>query len=290
MGKGWAMLTLTPANYHSPEANRAYWSNSSYGGMYGWMTCAARARAIQQGLYTPPPSAALLAGTMVDLALLTPDEYDAWHDAQTAAGLIVTAAKGVNEGRNAFKVGPKADYVAYAQAERMIERVRRTPAALVMLEGDRQTMLTGTIGGRPWRAKLDVFNRENGRIVDLKTTKDFERHWVERGGKNQRLAWYEEHNYPRQLAIYQELAWQNYEEMDCLCSLVAVTKTDPSACHGWTFQGADWAERFAAEIRQIEEDLPRLERMRSGEEDVTWCGQCPWCWGHEPFRLAFAVA
>ena len=64
-------------------------------------------------------------------------------------------------------------YADIELADKMIARLQTDPLARELLAGNSQMILTGTIGGYPWKGKADVVKIADGIFVDLKTTKDF---------------------------------------------------------------------------------------------------------------------
>lgn len=119
------MLRLTKKNYHSKEANRAYWSASFVKAM---LRCPAAAMAMEP----EEPSTALLVGSYVDAFFEgTLDSFKADHpELFKRDGTL------------------KADYL---QAEEMIERARSDKVFMEYMQGRKQIIKTGTIGGLPFK-------------------------------------------------------------------------------------------------------------------------------------------
>lgn len=213
-------MELTAENYYSPEANQAYFSVSQIKSM---MECEAKAVAEMNGEYVRDKSSALLVGGYIDAY------FSGELEAFKAANPEIFTKKGEL----------RADY---AKAEEIIARIEREPLADAMLSGEKQKIVTGRIGGFPFKAKLDCYlNRElvreignqfdgmgnllmeHGAIVDLKIMKDFEPMYKAEEG---RLSFVEYWGYDLQMAVYQELMRQNTGHQ-LPCYILAASKQDP---------------------------------------------------------------
>ena len=232
------MLRLTKRNYYSEEANREYWSASFVKSM---LRCPAAAMAMEP----EEPSTALLVGSYVDAYF--EGTLDAFRE----------------DHQELFKRDGtlKADYL---QAEEMIKRARSDKIFMEYMSGRKQVIKTGTIGGLPFKCKMDVY-KKGKRIVDLKTTRNTEpiykpgEGWVTFAD-----AW----EWPLQLAIYQTIEGNRLP-----CFLAVITKENP----------ADLAvievsqERLDAEMQRLLDKLPYLDAIKSGIIEPPRCGRCAYC-------------
>ena len=160
-------MKLTAENYYSQEASRAYFTFSQVKHM---LTCAASALADEE----QPKTTALLVGGYVDAYFS--GELEAYKAANPEIFNSRTGAL-------------KSDY---QQADRMIARIEADPLFTRMMTGNKQKIVTGTIGGYPFAGKLDVYQTAatarktaklfpdmgelafaDGAIVDLKTVRSF---------------------------------------------------------------------------------------------------------------------
>jgi len=176
-------VTLTEQNYHSIEANQVYMSASQF---KAFQRCEAAALEESMGRWTPEPTTALLVGSYVDA-----------HFSQT-----LDLFKAQNPAIFKRDGGLKAEF---QQAEEIISRIERDPVFMEHLDGERQPILTGAIGGVPFKAKPDVLHPD--RIVDLKIMRDFAPVWSAEEGH--RVPFVEAWGYDFQGAIYQEIVRQN---------------------------------------------------------------------------------
>lgn len=232
------MLRLTKRNYYSEEANREYWSASFVKAM---LRCPAAAMAMEP----EEPSTALLVGSYVDAYFEgTLDRFREDHpELFKRDGTL------------------KADYL---QAEEMIERARSDKVFMEYMQGRKQVIKTGNIGGLPFKCKMDVY-KKGKRIVDLKTTRNTEPIYTPgEGWVTFADAW----EWPLQLAIYQTIEGNRLP-----CFLAVITKENP----------ADLAvievsqERLDAELQRLLDRLPYLDAVRSGIIEPPRCGRCAYC-------------
>lgn len=261
-------LILTQANYHSREANLAYWSHSLY---KEFCDCEARAMAGLEGRYVRKPSKALAYGSLLDRALTAPEllrDFMLSRDAFDADGAsFFFDSKG--------KERDNAEMRAY---HAVVDRVRHDPVYVSLLEkGTRQEIHTGAIAGTPWRVMLDF--RCNDCIGDLKFMADFGDEWAQDSlGKNTKVAWYDAAGYFRQLAVYTHIVWQATKKQQT-AMLLACTKQEPPDMRVVTFAGESDKARFSAEISRIEANMPHLDAVKRGEIPPTPCGKnsCDYC-------------
>ena len=149
-------MELNKDNYYSNEADQAYWSVSQF---KSFLTCEAQAMAKLNGEIREEPSTALLVGSLVD----------AYFEGSEAFALFQETHPEIRSSRGVTKGQLKSEY---RQAYDMIIRAERDPFFMEHMKGQKQAIMTGELFGYPWKIKADVLNIEEGRIVDLKTTKD----------------------------------------------------------------------------------------------------------------------
>ena len=232
------MLRLTKKNYHSEEANRAYWSASFVKAM---LRCPAAAMAMEP----EEPSTALLVGSYVDAYFEgTLDTFREDHpELFKRDGTL------------------KADYL---QAEEMIERARSDKVFMEYMQGRKQVIKTGTIGGLPFKIKMDVY-KKGKRIVDLKTTRNTEP--VYKPGEGW-VTFADAWEWPLQLAIYQAVEGNRLK-----CFLNVITKENPPDLALIEIS----QEHLDAELQRLLDKLPYLDAIKSGIIEPPRCGRCAYC-------------
>lgn len=234
------MLRLTKKNYHSERANREYWSASL---VKQFLVCPAAAMAREPA----PPSTALLVGSYVDAAF----------EGKRALERFTL------EHPEMFKRDGtlKADFV---KAQEMIERARSDKVFMEYLSGRKQVIKTGTLGGLPFKIKMDVY-KKGVRIVDLKTARDMKPTY--RAGEGQ-ITFVDAWEWPLQLAIYQAVEGNRLP-----CFLAVITKEDPP-----DLAVIELPQRVLdAELQRLLNKLPLFDAIRQGVVEAPRCECCAYC-------------
>ena len=255
-------MRLTCKNYYSPEANEAFMSVSQF---KAFDKCEAAALAELRGEYKPAPCTAMLVGSYVDA--FVSKELDAFTEAHPEI----------------FKRDGslKADFV---QAEEIIKRIESDRLFRRMVSGVHQRIRTGTIGGVPFKCKIDsllyskqiqrtiklfpetedFFGLATGAIVDLKVMRDFEPIWKD----GQRVPFVVAWDYDLQGAVYQKL-----EDHDLPFFVAAITKESPADLAVIAFDQSS----LDARLREVEERAPRYQAIKTGEIQPERCERCAYC-------------
>ena len=239
-------MTLTSSNYHTPEANTAFWSVSLF---KAFDKCEAAGLASARGEYVRDESDAILMGKYVD----------AYFSGQSEEFF-----------KQYGDVMYKRDGSLYAKYERcntMIDAVERQPKMLEFLKGEKQKIFTAELFGVPWKVKLDVLGDD--RIVDFKTIKDFAPVYKEGFG---RLSWVEYWGYDIQGAIYQKVVEMNTGKR-LPFYLAAVTKeTVPDV---GLFEIPQ--HMLDTALKVVEAKIDRFDLVKMGEIEANRCERCEWC-------------
>lgn len=234
-------MLLTQSNYHSLEANREYFSNSQ---IKSFRKCEAMAMAEINGEYTKEITTSLLVGAYVDAYFSgTLDEFKASNP------------------EIFIKSGDlKSDY---RKANDMIERLQQDEIMLKYLNGEKQRIMTGKIGGEKFKIKIDSYHADKA-IVDLKTVASFDKVWV----KNYNLNWIEAWDYPTQGAIYQQVEGNNLPFI-----LAAITKEKVSDLGLFKIS----QQRLDLAYSGLIDCLRRYSAIKRGEVHPERCGICDYC-------------
>ena len=239
-------MELNEMNYFSHEADAEFFSASQ---IKSFKKCEARTMAELNGLHLREMSQALMVGQYVDAALTGDlDEWCGCHpEIKKRDGTL------------------RAEFL---QASEMVGRANKDKLFMDFMKGDHQTILKAPILGGYWfKAKLDVLG--DGRIVDLKTVRDFSPVYVPGEGRvDFATAW----DWPLQMAIYQKI----YEEVSgekLPCYLAVITKETPPDIRVVQIE----QERMDAELAWLEQAMPRFEAVKSGAIDPERCESCAWC-------------
>ena len=195
-------MVLTEDNYYSQESNITWFSVSQF---KQFMNCSARAIAELKGDYIPERGRALVLGSYVDEHL---------------TGTPESMRKFITENYNELYKKNGEPYADVAQADEAINRIRNQPLMLKYLTGEFQKIMTGEIGGVPFKIKMDCY-KEGEFISDLKYLSSLR-------SPNLFTNVVDYWNYTLQGAVYQEIVYQNTGKR-LPFYLVIATKEKP--CH-----------------------------------------------------------
>lgn len=239
-----SVTTLTADNYYSTEADREYFSASQ---VKSFLDCEARTMAELNGEWPGPSGTALLVGLFVDAYFEGPESFEAFCDEHPE----------IMKRDGTFK----ADF---DKACIMIERAKEDDLFMEYMDGEKQTIKTGTIDGVPFKCKFDVY-RPGDRIVDLKTTRDMEPKYKPGEG---RLSFADYWLWPFQMAIYQHIEGNRLP-----CYLAVITKEDPPDIAVIQVEQS----KMDAEMEFVREKLPRFDAIKRGLIEPDRCGRCAYC-------------
>lgn len=251
-------MNLTIDNYHSAEANRAFLSVSqarrfreceamTIAELNGWKSC-------------KDESDALLIGSRVDCALLTPDRFAAWDEAHAADMVSAKTQK---------------PYAWVKTSDMLIARAKRDATFMRWLAGDHQVIIIMDLYGAQWKCALDIVDSTVGIEADLKTLPSAEfDEWDAKVGK--RLPWYDK--YFPQRAVYREAYKVKYGKYPAAQFLFGITKQEPPDLLAVVFNERH-ETRFAFELDAIQAATPRWLALKAGTEKPTMCGTCEYCRG-----------
>ena len=246
-------MTLTSSNYFSAEANREYLSVSQYKdfvGSTGIKGCEARALAELNGEYEREKSTALLVGSYVD------SYFEGSLEKFKAENCEIFTKQG----------SLKAEY---RQAEEIINRIERDPYFMRFMSGQKQVIMTGEIGGVPWKIKIDSYIPDIC-IVDLKIVKSIRnRVYVKKYGFTDFITnW----GYEIQGAVYQEIVRQNTGKT-LPFYIAAASKEKVTDIE--IIQVND--EALAGALEKVKEHVERVVKIKNGEIEPERCGTCDYC-------------
>ena len=229
--------------------------------------CEAAALAELEGGYIRPKTAAMLVGSFVDA------HFSGEMEQFRAQNPELFKRDG----------SLKAEFV---HAEDIIIRMERDELYALLMSGKKQVILTGKIGGVPYKAKLDCLldadtcqkiaekfpgAREalgfcDGAIVDQKVMASLDDVWSEDawGKVPFARAW----GYDIQGAIYQVL------EGHMLPFILAVGTKEPEPDLAAIYIPD---QELAAKLEEVESLSPRYQAIKRHKIEPVGCGKCPYC-------------
>ena len=241
-------MELTGTNYHSADANMAYWSVSQF---KEFDRCEAAGLASARGEYVREETDALLIGSYVDAYYAgTLDEFVEQHRDQMyskrGGGLLAK----------------------FQHANDMIDAVNNQPLMLEFLQGEKQQIFTAELFGVLWKVKADVY-KPGVRIVDFKTVKDFGEVWDPSYGYR---SWVEYWGYDVQGAIYQKVIEKaTGEHLPFYLEAVTKEKVPDKAIIELPQHVLD------AALGMVEAKIERFDLIKAGEVEPRRCGVCDYC-------------
>lgn len=240
-------MKLTEQNYHSNEANKAYWSVSQF---KAFQACPASAMAELTGEYERPTSEAFLQGGYVDS-----------HFSGTMAEFLEEHPEIINKRSGELKA-------AYVKSRAAIERAESDPMFIQFMGGDVQKILTAELFGVQWKVKLDSLHDD--KIVDLKYMRDMGK--VYKDGEYKSFV--QAYGYDLQGYIYQQVVEQ-VTGKHLPFYLAVITKEDPA-----DIALIHISDKFLNVNKGlIEHYLPIYDAIKKGEAEPERCGSCAYCRG-----------
>lgn len=246
-------MELTAENYYSPETNVEYMSVSqfkSFAGIDGKIACEAEAMAELCGEWKMKKTIALMVGSYVDSYFEgTLDDFKKrTPEIFTQQGTL------------------RADY---QKAENIIKRIESDPFFMKCMSGEKQVIMTGELFGSKWKIKMDSYIPDKV-IVDLKVMSSITKHeWVRDLGPVDFIRYW---GYDIQGAVYQEIVRQNTGKK-LPFYIAAATKEDEI-----NIEVIHVADNFLKDAMSIvEANMPRILRVKSGDEKPERCGNCAYC-------------
>jgi hypothetical protein len=248
-------FVLTAENYHSKDANLRFMGTGQY---KDWLKCEASTFNWLQSGCPSEDTDALMVGRYVHKWSEGPEAFECF--------------KSINSSYIYNKKGEP--YAAFKKADEMIDILQEDPKVMFYLSGSCEVILTAPLFGVPWKIMIDIDNPELNYLLDLKTTKSItETSWsVE---QHCRVSFIEEWNYMIQAAIYSEVERLARGREDCRDFYIAAVSKERTPDH--SIIDLTDPERMATELGKIEQALPRILAVKSGEEPPVRCEKCDYC-------------
>lgn len=238
-------MKLTDSNYHTIEANKAYWSVSQY---KAFRNCQASAMAELTGEYVRPKSEAFIQGGYVDA-----------YFSGTAEVYKMNHPEMINTRSGELKA-------AYRRCDEAIERAERDDMFREYVSGQSQVIMTGELFGKEWKIKIDSLHED--KIVDLKYMRDMKS--VYTGGEWKPFV--QAYGYDIQGFVYQAIVEQ-VTGKHLPFYLAVITKEDPA-----DIEIIHIPDKILNVRRgEIQHYLPELDAVKQGKVEPVRCGSCEYC-------------
>ena len=240
--------------HSAPGLDRLYMSSSQYS---DFLACESMALAKLNGMYQPPETKACLQGKMLH----------AWAAGVLDEFLLSTPS---------FYKQKGGLYAEYETVMDMIHALEDDPRAADFLTGTKRAVFTAPLAGAEWQVCLDVYRPDLRRIVDIKSTRSI-REKVWHDSAQSRVSFVESYDYLRQAAVYAEVerAAGGRPSGDWYDTyILAVSKEEPPDKEIISLVDAD---RYAQELAEIGNRMPRILALKSGTVLPERCECCPYC-------------
>lgn len=262
-------MELTEQNYFSKDADMEYISVSQIKKFistpFNPFPCEVSALAEIRREVVKPKSNALMLGSWVD-AMLTGTKEEA--DKVIADNPEMISSRGTTKGQLKSE---------FAHGYKMVERVKKDPYMMKMLDGEHQVIMKGQLFGVPTKVKFDVVGKNY--IADLKTCESISKTYFDPSTR-QRVNFIGFMDYVLQGAIYTEIYRQNTGRT-LPFYIVAVSKEAEPDIEVAEIDFQSLHERlFGNEelgIPSMEETIRHIHNLKNGDVEPIACGVCDYC-------------
>lgn len=139
---------------------------------------------------------------------------------------------------------------------------------------EKQVIMTGVINGIKVKCCADLLDKETGNIYDLKCMANFNETWDKENKCY--MPWYYYYGYVLQMAVYQEIARQNYGK-SFNTHLIAATKEDEPDMDAIQFDNS----LLEIELKEFSNNIVYYDKIKKGLEPVRACNACDFCKAHK---------
>lgn len=246
---------LSRDNYYSNDIDWQYVSVSQY---KEFMKCSAAALAKLKGEWEPSSDPKpLLVGNFVHSYFESPEAHEQFIEENKAK---------MFSSRKPF--GLLKDFQV---AERMIEKMEQDQFFQFLYQGEKEHILTDTLFGTEWKARIDCLNIEQGYFVDIKTTADMHKSFYS-ARYGYRVSFVEEYGYVLQMAVYKQLLEQEFGK-EFTPYIYAVSKESPPNIAALRIDPM----KLEFELDQLEQNIDHVLAIKNGQEKPVRCERCEYC-------------
>lgn len=246
-------MNLNKKNYYSNEADWQYMSVSQF---KDFQKCEAATLAKLKGDWQPTSNpVALLVGNYVHSYFESEEAHEEF----------------IQENKTSILKKDGKERSDFLLAKEMIATLKNDDFFDFIYQGEKERIVKQELYGVPWKARIDCLNVDKGYFIDLKTTRQLDkRYWSKKYGRY--VSFVEEYGYILQMGIYKQLLEFELNK-EVTPYIFAVTKETPPAKAAIKIHPS----RYEYEFRLVEEQLPHILKVKSGEEKPRYCGNCEYC-------------
>ncbi len=246
------MLELNHDNYFSLEADREYFSVSQF---KAFRECEAKTMAKLNGTWVDGDNDAFTLGSYVHL----------WSEGGNFGNFRAAHPEMFKKDGTLLK--------KFEVADKMIQTLAEDPLIEKVREGQKEVIMTGDLFGTPWKIMIDIYNPSKGVFVDLKTTREIsKKYWNEELRVKQNFV--EFYDYLLQMSVYAEVERLNRGSDDYLQPHIIAVSKEEIPDKAVILVGTEFIKDKLLEIETL---LPRLIKVKTGQEEPTRCEHCDYC-------------
>ena len=159
----------------------------------------------------------------------------------------------------------------FEQANEIISAIEQDELMMKYLNGKKQVIMTGEIGGVKYKIKIDCLKEDC--IVDQKVMSSYkDLIWVEKDGRNVKVDFVEAYGYDIQGAIYQEIVRQNIGKK--LPFILAVATKEDGVDKALIQIDQEYLDQALSLVTQVSE---RYDLIKQGIVEPRHCEKCASC-------------
>ena len=246
-------MKLNKDNYYSVEANMEYMGSTQF---KDFMECEYNALLKAKGEIVEPKTDALLMGAYIDAYF---------------SGELEQFIANTPEILDARKKEPTVRQAFVNDCQVIISAIEQDELMMKYLNGEKQVIMTGEIGGVKYKIKVDCLKEDC--IVDQKIMSSYkDLIWVERDGRNVKVDFVEAYGYDIQGAIYQEIVRQNIGKK--LPFILAVATKEDGVDKALIQIDQEYLDQALSLVAQVSE---RYDLIKQGIVEPRHCEKCASC-------------
>lgn len=253
---------LTQSNYYTHETDKQYMSVSLF---KDFLKCEACALAKLNDEWQPKEDkTALLVGNYIHSYFESEESHQKFIDENKGT---MMSSRGASKGKLKAPYKIADEMIESLENEKLFESFYKP--------GEKEVIVTGKIGGYPWKGKIDSLRKVQGFFCDLKTTRDIhQKIWNE--DTRQKENFIKAYGYYYQMAVYTELIRQTFN-VDCQPFIFAVSKQTPPDKVAIQFNSDKARELMDEAMQNIIEKQPHIWNVIKSQEKPERCEQCEYC-------------
>lgn len=246
-------MELSTENYFSQEADLEYMSVSQF---KSFKNCQAKTMALLNNDTSAEEKEAFLQGKLFETLIAGDIDLFMMQHPE------MIASKGATKGE--LKV-------AFKKVLTSANKIKQQNFIMDIINNcEKQIIMTGEINGVKVKCCADLLNPKTGDIYDLKCMANFNENWDKENKCY--MPWYYYYGYVLQMAIYQEIAKQNYGKI-FETHLIAATKEDVPDIQAIHFDNSI----LKIELEEFSNNIIYYDKVKKGLEIAKPCGHCNYC-------------